>query len=618
MDETMGDGKRFLEGLILRAEDVLGKMIYKIHKTEVPLEEMVSWINSVYAFVNAWEAPLQDIKIDQLKLDAAASFNCSSTRSTEDALTEEVNHRLDGSDRKVLRDDNDRESASPAGSNIQQQQQQKRTQPGLRRPDEDGPVFEFLERSLKDYSAGQTGICFITNVLPSGDLFDMLNRTASDSQKADQMLETLQNVTVHLLELPSRTGTVFAVELDGELFRAVHSVLPSSGMVFLKLLDTGESLPYANSMVLFELPQYYQKFRPLAIRCRFVGKNGKKLPKNIPQYLRDNMYTNMRYEICEVNKTLLHVSLEAAGRLPVRQTTRQNEQVQAIPEYTISEKTLTAEERAILFEDTETTTNAMKATMGFVPQDDRRICPHYDPKIEGCFKGAGCRLQHVAKDPDGWTRDREPHKGKIRALLLEPPIGSEHAMVPTAIVSVQEFYGQLLRPENVAALTQLQAQLNDPKLVRSYRPMDHKPYTREYVLALYQGSWYRAEVIEYYDDHQIDVFYVDYGNYERIEINDLRLWDDRFDYLPLQAIHCRLANVRSKGIESEDAEATRVLEQAISDRPVVVRVLDIRAYWEVLVFVEKGVDMGQMLVIKDLALPRQPLIISDKNGFVPA
>ncbi|XP_055523580.1 uncharacterized protein LOC129717590 isoform X2 [Wyeomyia smithii] len=600
MGEAMGDGKRFLEGLILRAEDVLGKMIFKMHHTEVPLEEMVPWINSVYAFVNAWEAPLQDIKIDQLKRDAAAS----SRRHAEDALIEEMNQQLDCGRSKTIfeEEEEDNNKPQPRGAVV--------------RLEEAEPVFDFLERSLKDYSPGKTGVCFITNVLPSDNLFDMLDRSAADGQRADHMLKTLQNVTVRLSELPTKTGVVFGVELEGELFRAVHNRLPALGMVTLKLLDTGEVLPYADSMTLYELSEYYQSFRSLAVRCRFVGRNGKKAAKNIPQYLRDNMYVNMKYEVHKVDGSVLHVSLEAAEHRGImKRMKRAEETAQAVPEYKISEKTLTAEERAILYEDTECTTNAMKATMGFVPKDDSRICPHYDPKIEGCFKGSRCQLQHVAKDPDGWTRDRELHKGKIRAMLLEPAIGSEHPMIPTAIVSVQEFYGQLLRPETVVALSKLQAQLNDEKMARSYRKMDHKPYTREYVLALYQREWYRAEVIEYYDDQSIEVFYVDYGNYERVSIDDLRLWDDRFDYLPLQAIHCRLANISPK--ENADA-AKQALEQAICDKRVVVRVLDIRAYWEVLVFDEQGADVGAMLVDRNVGLPRQPLVFSDRNGFVPA
>lgn len=54
------------------------------------------------------------------------------------------------------------------------------------------------------------------------------------------------------------------------------------------------------------------------------------------------------------------------------------------------------EQRKILFEEEpEGTSNALKAVMGYVPQDEKRICPFYDSKTKRCFKGNHCRLQHV-------------------------------------------------------------------------------------------------------------------------------------------------------------------------------------------------------------------------------
>lgn len=59
---------------------------------------------------------------------------------------------------------------------------------------------------------------------------------------------------------------------------------------------------------------------------------------------------------------------------------------------------LTEEQRNQLFEEPDMiTTNAMKAIMGHDPQDDKRICPFYDEKTGGCFKGNSCRLMHVPR-----------------------------------------------------------------------------------------------------------------------------------------------------------------------------------------------------------------------------
>lgn len=57
---------------------------------------------------------------------------------------------------------------------------------------------------------------------------------------------------------------------------------------------------------------------------------------------------------------------------------------------------VTQEELDVLYEEPEMmTSNASRAVTGHDPQDDKRICPHYDPKTGGCFKGNQCRLEHV-------------------------------------------------------------------------------------------------------------------------------------------------------------------------------------------------------------------------------
>lgn len=59
---------------------------------------------------------------------------------------------------------------------------------------------------------------------------------------------------------------------------------------------------------------------------------------------------------------------------------------------------LTQEQLDILNEEPEMmTTNAMRAVYGYDPQDDRRLCPHYDSKTGGCWKGNSCTFEHASK-----------------------------------------------------------------------------------------------------------------------------------------------------------------------------------------------------------------------------
>lgn len=57
---------------------------------------------------------------------------------------------------------------------------------------------------------------------------------------------------------------------------------------------------------------------------------------------------------------------------------------------------ISEEQRRIFYEDESGTSNALKAVLGYDPQDSKRICPHFDPITGGCFKGKTCRLEHVA------------------------------------------------------------------------------------------------------------------------------------------------------------------------------------------------------------------------------
>lgn len=56
---------------------------------------------------------------------------------------------------------------------------------------------------------------------------------------------------------------------------------------------------------------------------------------------------------------------------------------------------ITEEQRQIFYEEESSTTNALKAVLGYEPKDEKRICKHYDPKTGRCFKGNSCPYEHV-------------------------------------------------------------------------------------------------------------------------------------------------------------------------------------------------------------------------------
>lgn len=121
-----GDGKNMLRGLILRAEDVLGKLIYKLEKTPLTLAEMVAMINSVHAFVDMWEQPLEDIRLDMLNIPGVGDG--------------EKNKPKEEAERKIL------EQISLLDLKGDGEGRKLGFHNGLDKPAE--PTFEFLEQSL--------------------------------------------------------------------------------------------------------------------------------------------------------------------------------------------------------------------------------------------------------------------------------------------------------------------------------------------------------------------------------------------------------------------------------------------------------------------------------------
>lgn len=82
----------------------------------------------------------------------------------------------------------------------------------------------------------------------------------------------------------------------------------------------------------------------------------------------------------------------------------------------------------------------------------------------------------------------------------------------------------------------LPCRISDPEITRDFKQLNHEPHFCELVFAKYviDGRWYRAEVLEFFSPDRIAVFYVDYGNRDTLKLDQLRYWDDRFDYLPFQ------------------------------------------------------------------------------------
>lgn len=233
------------------------------------------------------------------------------------------------------------------------------------------------------------------------------------------------------------------------------------------------------------------------------------------------------------------------------------------------------------------TSNAMVAVTGYNPQDDARICRHYDPTTGGCFKGAHCRLEHVAILPDGWTRDQTTTTTQQCVAQQWPHIGQTVHLVPTYITNVNGFYAQIVDGCNGSGhhqLTELTRCMNNTTADRStLRPFDQRPPNAcDLVLALFRdGFWHRARVVEVMDvsaesvrlaDIRLIVFLVDYGNCHHVRLDEVRQWERRFAYVPFQAYELRLANV-DRVRTHFDARSIRLMRDMLINKRMVAKVL---------------------------------------------
>ncbi|XP_055589066.1 tudor domain-containing protein 1-like [Uranotaenia lowii] len=566
-------GIKFLESLITKIKSVLDTMQLTLKTNTVSLTEMVIMINSAHTFLNIWE-PL--------------AKTCA--RTDDEAVLYQ----------HVMNPVNEVSVDIPKVENV--------------------PAFENLFYQLDRYKPNVTGVCHVTHIEESFDrngqpIFYMIDQTM-DGIRMAEIIKTLQNITSELQTPLDSCSTVFGIEIDGVILRAVHTVADES-FSFVKLLDTGEVLKInLREMKLYELSPFYAKLPAFALKCVLVDFQTDSFTGTPREYLQWSLYETRKYQIFDVGSDQLLVSLKTCS--PLDRELLVEETLQKKNEYKISLDTLDREQLDALYEETTGTSNAMKAVLGYVPKDDSRICPFYDSETERCFKGSHCKKEHVAKLIDGWTRDTVLHKIQIRTAIEHPQIGSEQVVVPTFVVHVDEFYAHMTQKDAIEDFNNLQNKLNSYEFKRNYKILDHEPHFRELVFAKSgdDGLWYRAEVQEFYSSDRIIVFLVDFGNHETMRLEQLREWDDQFDYLPFQAIHCRLANV--KRLRERHPEAVIQLRNAILNKPIVVRVIDNFDPWEVVVLDQDGNDIGEFLIMTKLAARRNPVVMSNvENNLVP-
>ncbi|XP_070801572.1 tudor domain-containing protein 1 [Pituophis catenifer annectens] len=87
------------------------------------------------------------------------------------------------------------------------------------------------------------------------------------------------------------------------------------------------------------------------------------------------------------------------------------------------------------------------------------------------------------------------------------------------------------------------------------------------------NQWYRATVISFISEKIALVGYIDYGNVEMLQLNRLRPIVQKLMELPMQAMNCTLAGVKSIS-GTWPTEATFAMKQLVQNKVVTIKVID--------------------------------------------
>uniref|UniRef100_A0A182QMP2 C3H1-type domain-containing protein n=1 Tax=Anopheles farauti TaxID=69004 RepID=A0A182QMP2_9DIPT len=455
-------------------------------------------------------------------------------------------------------------------------------------------TFDYIKPTL-DYNENQKIKLMVTYVPSTQQGIFYAYDYSRRAEIASRLVPIQRVAKVPLAKIPP-SGTVFLVHLDNIWHRAVGNVTNSdttgaTSPSAMYLLDLGETLTYESHFPIAKAPRELDPEMTIpgyAIKCAMTPKTDR---------LPFNQYDEIFCEVVAVEgDTLLVASCSAEP-----------------PKYAITRDTLTEQELQQLDELPQSTTNAMKAVLGYVPKDDAQLCKFYDPVTKRCFKGANCRMRHEMKDPDGWTLDKDTVSAFIPARLEDPQPDTFVTLLPTFIVDVNLFYAHIIGNEtNDRKYEELMAKMNDPVMVAQYKPLKLMPALGELVLAKYEEVWYRATVCEQFES-TVSVFYVDYGNTAMVGMEEVRRWEDCFKYLPYQAICCRIANIQR--IKPFHVEALEQITESLLDKRLKAQVIDNKYPWDVQIFDDEGFNIGDLMIVSNLALPRTPARVKNHEAI---
>ncbi|XP_050743143.1 uncharacterized protein LOC108022663 [Drosophila biarmipes] len=400
----------------------------------------------------------------------------------------------------------------------------------------------------------------VTAALVHVNLADDCIYVAKWDESTQRIQKVLQGQVVlqELAQLPDY-GDIFAVldSSDDIITRMTINSSCAGGGYYGYLIDYGEHIHLNGNETIYELPDDIRRLPAEAIRGRLINYDIAELKtflyKNLKLRVLENNGIELVLEVIEDNLSKVIASNE---------NKTYNERRAAVSEA----------DMAMLNDIEESTSDPLKAVLGFRPTDEQRICRHYDPQLNGCFKGNNCRLVHEPFAPYGATKDVEV-AGPLPETVFDTPvpyeIGSIVRILITFVNGPTEVYAQFL--DGSAPLVWEENDVPENK-----RHFKQKPRILDIVLALYSdGCFYRAQIIDELDK-EYKIFYVDYGNTEFVPLSSLAPCGVEESLKPHRCISCQMEGVvRAAFLTHEQTfECVEYLKSKVLNREMDVKLVN--------------------------------------------
>ncbi|EDV55792.2 uncharacterized protein Dere_GG22288 [Drosophila erecta] len=342
----------------------------------------------------------------------------------------------------------------------------------------------------------------------------------SSSKRIQELLQ--RQLSLQELEQLPDYGDIFAVN-DGTnniITRITINSSSACGGYDAYLIDYGEHIHLDGNETIFQLPDDIKRLPAEAIRCDLTNCDIAHMSRFLYQFITIRVLENngTKLVVEPVNDSISKPIDTPGTKYPAG---------------------INEEDMAMLNEIGESTSDPLKAVLGFHPTDEQRICRHYDPKLNGCFKGNSCRLAHEPFAPDGATKDVEV-VGALPETIFDTPVphevGTTARILITFINGPTEVFAQFL--DGSAPLVWDRKDVPEGK-----RIFKSKPRLLDIVLALYSdGCFYRAQIIDEFDS-EYKIFYVDYGNTEFVPLRCLAPCEYVDSLKPHRSVSCHMEGV---------------------------------------------------------------------------